>query len=227
MNMTLEDIARRLNCTSSKVSWLLKNGTLHGVKKNGQWIVTDDDISDFLHREKGKKQPQIVLRTGDTFGFWTVIEPDLYNKHGQRAALCQCVCGKQQLIAVIRLIQGKTKSCGCKRHLGMTPMQKEGFTNGQKVMKQIHDEHLVAGLPYALSKNSTTGHKGVSYMPKYGTYRAYITVNRKQIHLGTFANIDDAIAARKAAEDRYFKPLQERVKALKAKFKENGPEKTN
>ena len=46
-------------------------------------------------------------------------------------------------------------------------------------------------------------------------YRAYITVNRKQIPLGVYDDISKAIAVRKEAEKKYFAPLQEKVNAIK------------
>lgn len=39
---------------------------------------------------------------------------------------------------------------------------------------------------------------------KNGKYRAYIGVNYKTIYLGTFENFDDALNARKQAEEKYF-----------------------
>ena len=54
-----------------------------------------------------------------------------------------------------------------------------------------------------LSKNSRTKINGVSFMSQNGKYRAHIMVNRKQIHLGLFEHIEDAIAARKAADTKY------------------------
>ena len=46
-------------------------------------------------------------------------------------------------------------------------------------------------------------------------YRAYITVNRKQIPLGVYDDISKAIAVRKEAEKKYFVPLQEKVNEIK------------
>jgi len=57
----------------------------------------------------------------------------------------------------------------------------------------------------SLSKNNTTGYNGVSYIEKLNKYRAYIMLNRKQIHLGLFSDINDAIEARKEADIIYFK----------------------
>ena len=52
--MLLEEIAERLGCTYSNASWLLRHGVLHGVKENGHWVVTEEDISEYIHREKSK-----------------------------------------------------------------------------------------------------------------------------------------------------------------------------
>lgn len=52
--------------------------------------------------------------------------------------------------------------------------------------------------------NNTSGHPGVSYHIKQKKYQAYIKVNQKHIHLGSFENIEDAILAREAAEEKYF-----------------------
>lgn len=49
--------------------------------------------------------------------------------------------------------------------------------------------------------NNTSGVTGVS-KTKQGTYRAYITANHKRIDLGRHNNIEDAISARRKAEER-------------------------
>lgn len=54
-----------------------------------------------------------------------------------------------------------------------------------------------------VNKNSTTGTNGVA-LTQEGRYRAYINFQRKQIHLGCYRDINDAIAARKAAEEELY-----------------------
>lgn len=51
--------------------------------------------------------------------------------------------------------------------------------------------------------NNTSGYKGVSWQPTRKQWRAYITIHRKQIHLGTYDNIDDAIKARQIGDIKY------------------------
>ena len=51
-------------------------------------------------------------------------------------------------------------------------------------------------------KNNTSGFVGVSY-DKRGFYRAYITVDGKQVRIGNFKKIEDAVEARKMANEQY------------------------
>lgn len=48
--------------------------------------------------------------------------------------------------------------------------------------------------------DSTSGATGVHWSKKYGKWQAYIKVNRRVRHLGSFSEKLDAVAARKAAE---------------------------
>lgn len=53
------------------------------------------------------------------------------------------------------------------------------------------------------NRNSTTGINGVSRRPD-GRYRAYINFKRKQVNLGRYDTLEDAAAARKAAESALY-----------------------
>lgn len=55
----------------------------------------------------------------------------------------------------------------------------------------------------SLSKNNKTGHNGVALHKPTGKYRAYIMINKKQIHLGLFETLQEAIDARKQADISY------------------------
>jgi hypothetical protein len=52
--------------------------------------------------------------------------------------------------------------------------------------------------------NNTSGHKGVSFEKFSNSWRAFIGVNGKCIRLGRFKKIEDAIYARKMAENLYY-----------------------
>lgn len=55
-----------------------------------------------------------------------------------------------------------------------------------------------------LLRNNSSGHKGVYWRAQSQKWRAEIYVNGKHLFLGEFADKADAIAARKAAEQRFF-----------------------
>lgn len=69
-----------------------------------------------------------------------------------------------------------------------------------------------------INRNNSTGVPGVSVF-RNGQYRAYISIGKKQIHLGFFDKLDDAKAARKAAEQRYFADRQEKADEIKEQIK--------
>jgi len=54
-----------------------------------------------------------------------------------------------------------------------------------------------------LSINNTLGYPGIKITPT-GKYYTRITVDYKEIYLGTFDNLQDAIKVRKLAEDKYY-----------------------
>lgn len=55
-----------------------------------------------------------------------------------------------------------------------------------------------------LNKGNTSGYTGVSPNGKAGAWKACIGVDKKPLHLGTFANIEDALITRLQAEKKYY-----------------------
>lgn len=56
----------------------------------------------------------------------------------------------------------------------------------------------------SIQSNNTSGVTGVVWQKRLDKWRAQIQINGKLISLGYFKNFDDAVAARKAAEEQYF-----------------------
>lgn len=56
----------------------------------------------------------------------------------------------------------------------------------------------------ALYENNTSGVTGVTWHKRDMVWQVRIKVNYKYIHLGYFDNFDDAVKARKEAEEKYF-----------------------
>lgn len=64
-------------------------------------------------------------------------------------------------------------------------------------------DNSIQGFNRNIQSNNTTGYKGICKI-KSGNYRAYIKKNNKQISLGVYDRIEDAIKAREKAEKEYF-----------------------
>lgn len=56
-----------------------------------------------------------------------------------------------------------------------------------------------------LSTRNTSSITGVRWHKRYNKWIANITVNKRLIHLGYFTKFEDAVSARKHAEEKYFK----------------------
>lgn len=111
---------------------------------------------------------------------------------------------------------GRSLSCGCRRSDHQIKEQKEGRELGQKISREVQKHGLsvaYAGFGRRKNRNSRTGITGVSKWSD--KYRAYITVDRKQINLGTFGKLEDAVKARRNAEEQYFSERQKRVDKIK------------
>ncbi|MBM4762694.1 AP2 domain-containing protein [Bacillus sp. B15-48] len=64
-----------------------------------------------------------------------------------------------------------------------------------------------SALKAKLHFNNKTGYTGVRWAKQSNKWHAYIGFRGKQISLGYYSNKEDAIAARKEAEEKYHKPV--------------------
>ena len=214
------EIARILGCTGSNVCYLLRRGRIKGTRTSAGWVVSDQAVQDYLAGPRRLPRPvKNKIFKGQKFGYWTVLDPDAgKNKNGQRTALVQCICGKTKKLAMIDLLYGHSRSCGCRRTEHPTPEQQKGREKGQEILKQIQNAGFTGRyLDKCVNKNSRSGHTGVCWRKNMQKYYAYMMVDWMQIPVGHYEKLEDAIAARKAAEEKYFRPRQERVDAIKKK----------
>lgn len=76
------------------------------------------------------------------------------------------------------------------------------YDNRRSQLRRAND--LLNARNRVTPSNNTSGIKGVSWRKREQKWRAYITVNHKRIELGNYIDIEDAIEARKKAEEKYF-----------------------
>ncbi len=139
--------------------------------------------------------------SGLTFGRLKVIS---YNcrKKGYTWWNCKCSCGKEVLASSASLQRGTTKSCGCLNDevRRSSIADRFGFVGGTSKVSISEDRKI--------NKNNTSGYKGISYDKKRKKWVAQITFKKKNHHLGRYDTLEEAIAARKKAEETYFDPIR-------------------
>ena len=71
--------------------------------------------------------------TGIRFGKQVAIKPNGKNPYGNILWLCKCDCGNEHVVPSGKLVQGKSRSCGCfRRENSKKLLQKHGITSGGK-----------------------------------------------------------------------------------------------
>lgn len=129
---------------------------------------------------------------GRRFGRLTVTEVTEVNR--EMRYICSCDCGGTAIVAPQDLARGLTKSCGC-LHKGQ-----------DAAIKKLH----VAGTTPSklrtckLRSTNTSGVTGVYYSSSRGLWCAEIMFRRRKYSLGRYIRKEDAIAARREAEDQIF-----------------------
>ena len=117
--------------------------------------------------------------------------------------ICQCDCGN----IVDKTIQAvkNSSSCGCKK---IKAAKKSMQKNSQKLIRK--ENTCLNSLTQKKSKNNTSGVKGVGWDLSRGKWRAQITFKGKNYGLGSYSTKEEAIRARKEAEEKLFKPILEK-----------------
>lgn len=175
----------KMGLTGSKVYAYAESGCSDCRRKSRQQSIINQLSADYV----GKKYGQLKIT-----GF--LYEPSYVNSE-RIMARCLCDCGKETTILWARIKSGRSKTCGHDRD--------KILNDGQNINRSGKmDGTNVYSFNQKLSKNNTSGAKGVSYVSKMNKYRAYITFRRKQYSLGCYDTVNDALTARKIAEEEIF-----------------------
>ncbi|WP_252251159.1 AP2 domain-containing protein [Clostridium sp. VAP52] len=141
--------------------------------------------------------------TNKRFGKLIAIRPTGQKRGNSTVWECECDCGNTCYIAIDCLNSEKTKSCGCNqkeqrkkmRKLGQIKLKKTNFIEGTSILHITHDKLL---------KNNTSGITGVSWDGSRKKWKAQIEFKGKHYDLKRHKNKEDAIKARKDAEEELF-----------------------
>ena len=108
---------------------------------------------------------------------------------------CKCDCGNVTIVGQTLLQSGKTKSCGCLQASIVFDNMK--FVDGTSVtMLEKAGDRLIS--------TNTSGYNGVYWNKRTNKWIAQIGFKGKKYHLGSFNKVEDAVKARKNAEERIY-----------------------
>ena len=146
--------------------------------------------------------------TGKRFGKLVVLK-----ELGYRRAFCKCDCGNVKEVNKSHLLSGDIISCGCKMRKNAIEARAPKLYKGTDINK--------ISTATATSRSSTDI-RGVSYSTRRGKYRANIGFRGQKFELGYFDTLEEAAKARKAAEERLYKPLIEEWRDSNERKQEKG-----
>lgn len=154
---------------------------------------------------------------GKRFGRLVAISPtEKRDTNGSVIWKCKCDCGNIVEVSAKSLTaeSGRnTRSCGC-------VLKDYQRTKGAQILREEVKKDCVEGtkihsLSRKISINNTSGFKGVSWDKRKNKWIAQICFKRTNYRLGYYDNIEDAVKARKDAEEKFYKPIIEKYKGEK------------
>ena len=104
---------------------------------------------------------------------------------------CKCDCGNEVDLPYNTLVYSNIKSCGCQK--------KENDKILYQNLARVDGTSLDTFRNNKISVNNTSGARGVYFIRN--KYVAKIVFQKKQYYLGSFSSFDDAVEARKFAEE--------------------------
>lgn len=148
--------------------------------------------------------------TGKTYGYLTAIKAtDKKASNGSIIWECKCKCGNITHVTAGQLTQGRIKSCGCLRKPHET---EQGKALGKATKEQCVENTNLRNLTAKKPRNNTSGYKGVTWDNSRKKWVAQLVFKGYRYYLGRFDNIEEAVKARKDAEQKYFEPILEKYK---------------
>lgn len=149
--------------------------------------------------EHSRKKLNLI---GQRFGKLTVLAP-AENIGGRTAWRCRCDCGQERVVKTTNLRSGRTTNCGCVRGLPPPP-EGEAYSHGEPGRASLTyiDGTCVEVLrAKTIRSNNKSGVTGVEWLAAKGSWRASICFKGQRHYLGSYRRFEDAVRARKRAEE--------------------------
>ena len=130
--------------------------------------------------------------TGQRFGKLTVTGP-AENIGSRTAWRCRCDCGQETVVKTCHLRSGHTRSCGC--------LYKPGRLRTALGLTYIDGTCVEMLAAKTVRSNNTSGVPGVDWWASKRRWRAAICFKGRRYYLGSYSRFEDAVKARKRAEE--------------------------
>lgn len=156
-------------------------------------LATKQNLQRNEIKDCGKHNPYNDI-SGQKFGKLTamyVTDKKSHTKNRCKVWHCKCECGKECNALYDRLVSGSVTSCGCVRSEHLKSLYKDGTAPCKLDGTKIRE-------------TNTSGVTGVYYDKSRGKWTAEIMFKKKKYYLGRFEKKEDAVKARKQAEEKYF-----------------------
>ncbi len=178
-----------------------RRGASGGVVWRCQCDCGNTCLADSGQLRKGYKKscgclqhPPLKGFLGQRFGQLTVIGYD-GRRGGKHYWRCRCDCGNEIVTTQSNLQSGHTKSCGC--------LQKTARQQNLRLVDGTSVTVLESRLKGGTIRSNTSGYNGVYRDQKTGKWTAQITFRGKTYYLGRYADLAQAVAARRRGEAMY------------------------
>lgn len=173
---------------------------------NEKWIRLDS-VKSGKQQSCGclKKNTQIKKHDllGKKFNRLTVIK-EIGMRNNRYTWECRCDCGNICVVEGSSLTTSKVKSCGC--------LKEETLGINQKVALKAHiEKNIIDNTNISIinrekpMSHNTSGVTGVKWDKSRQKWQAEIIFKNKKYYLGRYEKKEDAIIARKEAEERLHK----------------------
>ena len=198
-------MSERLDLTGRRFGKLTVLRRAENIGNKTAWVCRCDCGKEFIakttHLQTGHTKScgcggacALLDLTGQRYGRLTVLRR-AEKVGGKTAWVCRCDCGNETIVKTTCLRTGATTTCGCLRKsnpLGLT------FVDGTCV-EALRSKTIRC--------DSTSGVTGVNWLEDKHLWRATINFKGKRRYLGAYRSFEDAVKARKQAEEELFEPF--------------------
>lgn len=143
--------------------------------------------------------------TGQRFGRLTALRFVPGSNKADHCArwLVRCECGVEKVVSAAALKNGWTESCGC----ALTEKNREQISRDGGNVFGLYDGTSVCKLKKAMASPEAHGIRAAHMQGGMPCWSVSMKLRGEYIYLGRFADYQEAVEARRAAERRYYLPI--------------------